>query len=65
MLRAMVPMHWSTSTDSTMFVFDTVSIAFLTYLFSVALWKYFDAAILSTSCRIFFLVVPEPDGFLH
>ena len=46
MLTARVPFSFCSSTVSINLVLDTSVIAFLMYLFSVALWKYLEAVIL-------------------
>lgn len=58
MLMARVPESSRTSTLSIRGMLDTSAIFFLMYSFSVAFWKYFDFAILSTNLKIFLLVLP-------
>lgn len=57
MLIARVPDSSRTSTVSIRGMLDTSAIFFLMYSFSVAFWKYFDFAILSTNRKIFLLVL--------
>lgn len=59
MLTARVPLNFCTSTVSISLVLDTSVIAFLMYLFSVALWKYLEAVILLMYFIIFFPVPPD------
>lgn len=54
MLTAKVPTRPFNSTDSIIRVLETPSIAFFMYFISVACWKYFEAAILSTIRNSFF-----------
>lgn len=54
---ARVPDTSSTSTVSIRGMLDTSAIFFLMYSFSVAFWKYFDFAILSTKRKIRLLVL--------
>ncbi len=58
MLTASVPESSWTSTASSRGVLDISSIFFFMYSFSVAFWKYFDLAILSTNLKILLLVRP-------
>ena len=56
MLTQSVPPSFLTSTVSSTGVLDTSSMAFLMYLFCVALWKYLELAILLTKR----MILPEP-----
>lgn len=58
MLTTRVPESSCTSTASSRGVLDISSIFFFMYSFSVAFWKYFDLAILSTNFKIRLLVLP-------
>lgn len=58
MLTARVPESSLTSTASRRGVLDISSIFFFMYSFSLAFWKYFDLAILSTNFKIRLLVLP-------
>ena len=62
MLMTRVPDSSCTSTVSSRGVLDISSIFFLMNSFSVAFWKYFDLAILSTNFRI--LLPFRPPGAL-
>lgn len=58
MLTARVPESSLTSTASSRGVLDISSIFFFMYSFSLAFWKYFDLAILSTNFKIRLPVLP-------